>query len=94
MKNNRGFSLVEVILVICLLGLLGAIAVPNITGISRSSSIKSDKTLGARIGNAFVTRELDGYKIDVGKQEKYSTVSNIAPYIPTNIKQDVLDGGY
>ena len=94
MKNNKGFSLVEVIIVICLLGLLGGIAVPNLTGTSRNSKVQADKILGAQIGNAFVLRETDGYELVSGEQKKYTEYPNVEEYVSTTLRPDVLKDGY
>ena len=50
--------------------------------------------LGAQIGTAFVRRELDGFTINEGEQEKYSELTNVTPYISKEFAPEVLSGGY
>jgi general secretion pathway protein G len=58
-KHQFGFTLLEVMVVIAILGLIAAMIVPNVMGQSEQAKVKLAKTNMAGIANA-----LDLYKLD------------------------------
>lgn len=52
LKSKKGFTLVELIIVIAILGIIALIAVPNLTGIQQRSQVKADIDTAAQIGKA------------------------------------------
>lgn len=43
LKSKKGFTLVELVVVIAILGILGAIAVPQFTNVQKDAKIKADE---------------------------------------------------
>lgn len=52
MKNNRGFTLVELIIVIAILGIIAMIAMPNVPKIIQRQRVKADIVTAQQIGSA------------------------------------------
>lgn len=67
-KHQNGFTLLEVMVVIAILGLMAALIVPNIMGQSEQAKAKLAKTNMASIASA-----LDLYKLD---NHKYPTTAD------------------
>jgi len=70
LKNRKGFTLVELIVVIAVLGIIMAIAVPRYLGVQAAAKIEADKTT---IGTIAKAAEL--YFL----QEKITATTTIAP---------------
>ena len=49
-KNNKGFTLIELIIVIAILGIIALIAIPNLAGIRQRSQVAADKRTAEQIG--------------------------------------------
>lgn len=64
MKNQKGFTLVELIVVIAIIGILGAIAVPKFGGFRESAAEKADKATAAVIANAARLAYMDDVEFD------------------------------
>lgn len=65
MKSNKresGFTLLEVMVVIAILGLIAAMIVPNVIGQSEQAKVKLAKTNMAGIANALDLYKLDNHK--------------------------------
>lgn len=65
--SNKGFTLVELIIVIAILAIIMMIAVPRLSEIRESSHVKADKATAAQIANAvriwYTERDTEGEKV-------------------------------
>ncbi len=94
--KKKGFSLVELIIVMGITGIIALIAVPSFTGIQNRSAISADKSTGSQIGKAFELKEVDLGDTDslVNMQTRYDEVANIETYISKDYKPQSMKDGY
>ena len=68
LKNKKGFTLIELIVVIAILGILALIAIPRFAGFTDRAKIRADEQYGALVGNALVV---------MLAAEDYTTTTNV-----------------
>jgi len=68
-KNNKGFSLVELLIVIAIMGVLAVIAFNMFGGVLNNSKQRADEQQGDNIGKALLTYCIDSndWKLEAGK---------------------------
>ena len=71
--KNKGFTLIEIAIVLCILGLLTAIGIPNLTGYMQTTYSKLDLVTGTLIAEGMLQAMTEGYKI----QPTYDTYIEI-----------------
>lgn len=59
-KNQRGFTLVELVVVIAILAILAAIAVPQLLGFQDRARQQADKQMGVQLKNALALLNANG----------------------------------
>ena len=98
-SNNKGFTLVELIIVIAILAIIMLIATLAYGGIQQRMKIRSDKATCGEIGKALAVREAD---LDKSKGiqlyptvVEYDSLGGVENYIkPGLTPQSMPDGGY
>ena len=60
-KKQRGFTLIEIMVVVVILGVLAALVAPNILGRTGDARITAAKSYINSIGNALDLYKLDNY---------------------------------
>ncbi|MDP4093439.1 MAG: type II secretion system protein [Bacillota bacterium] len=71
LRNNKGFSLVELLVVLAIMAILAAVAIGMFTGVIGSSKSKTDTYTAAMIKNAIVTYITESNDVDF----KYGTAT-------------------
>ncbi len=91
LNNGKGFSLVELIVVIAILGILAGIAAPNVIRYIDSSRQRADLSTAAIIGNAVIAGVAEEV-ISKGSFELLPTTATgtIATYVKASMQTGIL----
>jgi type IV pilus assembly protein PilA len=79
LNNQKGFTLVELIVVIAILGILAAVAVPNYMNYQRRSRINTDVSTAGEIIRAARTQIIETGAASVPGLSDIDEVSNLKP---------------
>jgi len=86
MENRKGFSLIELLIVIAIISIITAIVVPNLM----SANIRA-KVSGVKADMGSIAIALEDYKVDHGEYPRDSRFSRSTPYASDIIAQPNQD---
>jgi len=93
LRSKKGFTLIELIIVIAILGIIALIAIPNLAGIRQRSQVSADKRTAEQIGKAVRIWATD---VDAGGTRTIPTAVTIYTDTTTfaNLCPDYISSGY
>lgn len=83
LKNKKGFTLIELIVVIAILGILAALVAPRLMGFQESAREKADQQMAATIANASV--------IHITEQTSFAGISNADTFLAAVATANLID---
>lgn len=84
LKKKKGFTLIELIIVIAILGILSAIAVPRLAGFTDSAKVSADKATFATLNNAIAIGVAKG-TITTNATATVTAVTGVITTSPVNL---------
>ena len=79
-KKKKGFTLIELIIVIAIIAVLAAIAIPKFGAVKKDANLRADQSNAKIIATAIASAISDGVTIDDGS-------------VPSSKYVDYIDGG-
>ena len=80
-KMNKGFTLIELIIVIAILGVIALIAIPNLAGIRQRSQVSADIRTAEQIGKAIRIWQTDTDATGDGVIRKIPKAGDTTPIV-------------
>lgn len=81
LKNNKGFTLIELIIVIAILGILAAIAIPRFSKVQMNSKKNADvvtaKNIAKAVQTAYINGDITTGNIDLSELKKNDYLDTI-----------------
>ena len=105
LSSKKGFTLIELIIVIAILGIIALIAIPNLAGIRQRSQINADIRTGEQIGKSVRIWQTDtaagtrvvpttATKLDSAAVAADAALEDLDDYISYDYTPKSLTGGY
>lgn len=77
-KNKKGFTLVELVIVIAVLAIIAAIAIPTVSNVIKNANAAADKSNAQAIENAIKSFESENASYNTNKSDEVSDVVTTA----------------
>ena len=85
-KSNSGFTMLELIIVIAIMGIISAIAIPSLFGTFNDMKKRADSVTAVSISHAVMSAYIDGQvNLDDEFQVPASSGDDIAPYLSNSV---------
>jgi type IV pilus assembly protein PilA len=85
--GQKGFTLIEMLVVVAILGVLSAVAIPNVGKFIGRGQVEKANTEFTTIQNAIATYQSDGYAI-TGPMDAAAVSAAVTPYLQNPIIYD------